>query len=47
MQGLPFAVQEVADAIENCLAGKPLEEPLALGAEEKSSGASGNGSQDA
>jgi 2-oxoglutarate ferredoxin oxidoreductase subunit alpha len=47
MQGLPFAVQEVVDAMEKCLAGKPLEEPLVVGAEEKTSGASGNGSQDA
>jgi hypothetical protein len=47
MQGLPFSVQEVVDAAENCLAGRPLEEPLALGPAEKPAGASGNGSQDA
>jgi len=28
VQGLPFTVQELVDAVENCLAGKPLEEPF-------------------
>jgi len=28
VQGLPFTVQELLDAVEKCLAGKPLEEPF-------------------
>jgi 2-oxoglutarate ferredoxin oxidoreductase subunit alpha len=28
VQGVPFTVQELVDAVENCLAGKPLEEPF-------------------
>jgi 2-oxoglutarate ferredoxin oxidoreductase subunit alpha len=28
VQGLPFTVQEVLEAAENCLAGKPVEEPF-------------------
>ena len=44
VQGLPFSVQEIVAAAEKHLAGKPVEEPVAVGA--AAPGAGGNGEQE-
>jgi 2-oxoglutarate ferredoxin oxidoreductase subunit alpha len=42
VQGLPFTVHELVEAVEKCLAGKPLEEPLEF-AGSGGAGAAGTG----